>query len=73
MAVGSAELYGNLFGLGAALATFAVLFVSYLVFMQKIQIRTEFIIFFMIINLCIFVFLITYVKYVETNSIVARM
>jgi hypothetical protein len=41
--------------------------------MQKIQIRTEFIIFFMIINLCIFVFLITYVKYVETNSIVARM
>jgi len=72
MAVGSVELYGNLIALGAALGTFAVLFVSYLIFMQKIQIRTDFIIIFMIVNVCIFVFLITFIKYVETNSIVAR-
>ena len=72
MVAGNVELYGNLIALGAALGTFAVLFVSYLIFMQKIQIRTEFMIMFLITNVCIFVFLITYITYVETNSIVAR-
>jgi hypothetical protein len=71
MVAGKVELYGNLIALGAALGTFAILFVSYLVFMQKIQIRTEFIIIFMIINICIFVFLITFITYVESNLIVA--
>jgi len=67
----SVQLYGNLVGLGAALATFAVLAVSYVFFVKKEFIRSDYLVGFMILNGCVFIYLVGYVLYVNDRSIVA--
>lgn len=66
---GSIHLYGNLVGLVAALATFAILAVSYVFFMKKDYIRSDFLVLFMIANAVLFIFLVGFVLYTEDRSI----
>ena len=71
MAGGSTKLYGNLIGLGAALGTFAVLTVSYMLFVKKIAISSTYFAIFLILNVCLLVFLVTFIVYFQTNSVFA--
>jgi len=68
---GSTKLYGNLIGLGAALATFAVLVISYVLFVKKIAIPSSYFAVFLIVNVCLLVFLVTFIVYFQTNSVFA--
>jgi hypothetical protein len=72
MAGGSTKLYGNLVGLGAALATFAVLVISYILFMKKISIPSSYFAVFLIVNVCLLMFLVTFIVYFQTNSVFAN-
>jgi hypothetical protein len=67
---GSVQLYGNLVGLGAALATFAVLVVSYVFFVKKQFLRSDYLVGLILLNGCIFIYLIGYSLYVNDRSIV---
>jgi hypothetical protein len=71
MAGGSTKLYGNLIGLGAALAAFAVLTISYVLFIKKMLIPSSYFAVFLIVNVCLLVFLITFIVYFQTNSVFA--
>jgi hypothetical protein len=72
MAGGSTKLYGNLIGLGAALAAFAVLTISYVLFIKKMLIPSSYFAVFLIVNVCLLVFLITFIVYFQTNSVFAN-
>ena len=65
----SIHLAGNLVGLGAALATFAILAVSYVFIMKKDYMRSDYIVIFMILNAVVFTFLMGFVIYTEDRSI----
>jgi hypothetical protein len=64
------QLYSNLVGLGAALATFAALSIGYVFLIKKQPICSEHLVWFFILNACIFVFLLTSVVYYQERSIV---
>ena len=66
----SVQLYSNLAGLGAALATFAALSIGYVFLIKKQPICSEYLVWFFILNACIFVFLLTAVVYYQERSIV---
>ena len=65
----SIHLTGNLVGLGAALATFAILAVSYVFFMKKDYMRSDYLVVFMIVNAVLFTFLMGFTIYTEDRSI----
>jgi len=65
----SIHLFGNLVGLGAALATFAILAVSYVFFMKKDYMRSDYLVIFMIVNAVLFTFLVGFTIYTEDRSI----
>jgi len=65
----SIQLFGNLVGLGVALATFAILAVSYVFFTKKDYMRSDYLVIFMIVNAVLFIFLVSSALYTEDRSI----